>query len=408
MVRKRNIFADYDFDYEEHWINDMAGRGLLLSGHKKGFHLFEESENTHRRYSIIPRDIEEFGEEEKLLYQDEGWELLFGDIGRTYFYTDDPDAPAIFTDELSYAQYLRKNKRTYTRRVISSVFIVLIWTGLFLQNIPGNQTSLSTIAERDFIYELVYLLVVMCTIATNVIQGVAYHNAVMRITGKKQAEWSSDVYRRKNRGSKITFALAVIFLAAAVIYFFLYFSGVTNKVRGNDIYSYNEPSPVLLREFSPDEWQFVEDHRGSFTSDGDKGAKYSYSLYHTSNLTLKEGYKEEAYFSESVNYSDWELPEYTSLTYEFRSVKTADRMLMKRLGYDTDCGGDSEKTERKATEIALNVPEADYAGYYEDRSYIGNGIQYLYLRKGSKVVYVSYHGKQDILDLLSLFEEQLM
>ena len=403
MVKKHNIFADYDFDYEECWINDMARQGLLLSDHKRGWCLFEESNNRHRRYAVIPRGKEKFGQDEMQLYLDEGWKPAFGWDGRTYFYTDDPDAPELFTDEASYAEYLKKNRKAYKRGVIGSVAVIVLWSLILLQNLPGNQTSLSIIGEKDLITEIGYLLLVVFIIVNNAVRGVGYHNSVMRMTGKKKLEWRPEIYSRKDLENKIAAAIAVI----AIIVVVLCLGGGTGKVRGANIYAYNEASPVMLRDFSPDEWQFIEEHRKSFSLDDDKGVKYSYSLYHTSNIALKEGYMEEAYWSESTNYSEWELPEYTSITYEFRSEKTARKMLMKRLGYDTDCGNDIEKIESRSAEIAIDVPGSDYAGYYEDRSYIGNGIQYLYLRKGARIVYVSYHGKQNILDSLSLFEEQL-
>ena len=403
MVRKRNVFADYDFDYEESWINDMAGKGLLLTGHKRGWCLFEESDNTNRRYAVIPRDKDEFGQEEMQLYLDEGWRPAFGWGGRTYFYTDDPDAPPLFTDEASYAEYLKKNRKAYKRGVIGSAAVVVLWSLILLQNLPGVQSSLSGIGEKDFVTEIGYLLIAVFIIANSIIQGVSYHNSVMRMTGGKRLEWRPEVYRKRDLENKTVAAIAVVAIIAAV----LYLNGGTGKVKNEGIYAYNEASPVMLRDISPDEWEFIEGHRKSFSLNDDQGVKYSYSLYHTSNITLKEGYKEEAYFSESMNYSDWELPEYTSLTYEFRSEKTAEKMLMKHLGYDTECGKGIEKIEREASEIALDVPEIDYAGYYEDRSHIGNGIQYLYLRKGSRVVYVSYHGKRDILEELPMFQEQL-
>ena len=58
------------------------------------------------------------------------------------------------------------------------------------------------------------------------------------------------------------------------------------------------------------------------------------------------------------------------------------------------------------SDITIDVPDIDYAGYYEARS--GNvDYQYLYLRRGSVVVYVSYSGERSLKDGIDLFAKQL-
>jgi hypothetical protein len=62
--------------------------------------------------------------------------------------------------------------------------------------------------------------------------------------------------------------------------------------------------------------------------------------------------------------------------------------------------------ENNIYEISIDVPGTDYAGYYEKRD-VGGGLQYLYLRKGTKVVYAYYSGKMKLMDKLQLFIDQL-
>ena len=163
---------------------------------------------------------------------------------------------------------------------------------------------------------------------------------------------------------------------------------------------------MLFREFSPEEWDFVKDNRQSFSWDDDKGVKYDYYLYNSSNLTLRKGCSENVYYAEAMNYNDWELPAYTSLTYDFRSENTADKMLRRQISNDMDLDRNDPEKENKILEISIDVPGADYAGYYEKRDG-GSDLQYLYLRKGSKVVYAYYSGKMKLMDKLQLFIDQL-
>ena len=119
-----------------------------------------------------------------------------------------------------------------------------------------------------------------------------------------------------------------------------------------------------------------------------------------------KGYSENIYYAEAMNYSDWELPAYTSLTYDFRSANTAEKMLRRQICNDMDLDRNDPGKEDKIHEITIDIPGTDYAGYYEKRDG-GSDLQYLYLRKGSKVVYAYYSGKMKLMEKLQLFIDQL-
>ena len=402
MVKRRSVFNIYEYDYEERWINDMASEGLLLTEFKKGFYCFEESDNTHRRYCIIPKKEEEFGPEEMMLYLDMGWKPAFSWNSKTYFYTDDADALALFTDEASYADYLKKNRKAYLRQVVCSIFIVVLWTLVLAQNLPGNQPSLSSLANRDSVSDICYFLVVLFIIGLNLLQGVGFYKCRMRIDGRKKLVWRPEIYTRKKMYKAAESLIIVIILLALVPSM----TGGSGKIKGDDILTYNEPYPVLLRTISPDEWAFIRDNRNSISMESDKAVKYDYYLRHSSSLTLKDGFSEEAYYAEAINYSDWELPEYTSLTYDFRSEPMAEKMLRRQVCNDMDIKTDDLGADERIDNIAIAVPDADYAGYYEERRG-GCDYQYLYLRKGARIVYASYNGKKELMDSLPLFVNQL-
>jgi len=95
-----------------------------------------------------------------------------------------------------------------------------------------------------------------------------------------------------------------------------------------------------------------------------------------------------------------------SLTYDFRSVNTADKMLRRQICNDMDLERNDPEKVNKILEISIDVPGTDYAGYYEKQD-DGCDLQYLYIRKGSKVVYAYYSGKLKLMDKLQLFIDQL-
>ena len=378
-IKKPCPFNNYEFDYEESWLNGLAHDGLLLSKEGRFSYEFEKSDNHCRRYRIIPKKHEEFSDEELQLFQDSGWHMLLESDDKTYFYSDDPDAPDLFTDEESYRNYLKKNLRRYRNNIIWSILIVAVWGANLFLRMPGNQQFITELANNSLLSEISYLALILFLIEANASQGIGMLKCRRRILNGEKAECTEAFYIRK----KAELILGGIIVAFALVALVITFTG-SGRVRGDRVFSYNEPSPVLFREFSPEEWDFVKDNRQSFSWDDDKGVKYDYYLYNSSNLTLT----------------------YTSLTYDFRSENTADKMLRRQISNDMDLDRNDPEKENKILEISIDVPGADYAGYYEKRDG-GSDLQYLYLRKGSKVVYAYYSGKMKLMEKLQLFIDQL-
>ena len=401
VIRKFNHFLIYDFDYEESWLNDLSAEGLLLTGAGIRGYEFEKSENRDRRYRVIPKGSKDISEEELQLYQDEGWDTVFNTQDKTIFYTDDPGAAEILTDKESYLDYLSKARRKFLRVSILYMFVVALWTVNLILNLPGNQTSLSTLSEKSMIDEISYIVLLLCFIVLYAGQGAGF-----LMCRKRMLQYDGIPVQLQYKGRRAVVTIVSNVLLIVVIAACMGFFGSSSKVRGEALQSYNEPYPVLMREWSSKEWDFASSHTDKFSWDDPKGVRYRCELYKTSNLTLKKGYSEEIYWSESMGYPDGELPQYTSLTYNFRSEDTAEKMLMNQIATDMGFKRGSEEALAGMSDIVIDIPEADYAGYYESRS--GDvDYQYLYLRKGSVVVYVSYSGEQDLKDGIELFTKQL-
>lgn len=400
-IKKPCPFNNYEFDYEESWLNGLAHDGLLFSKEGRFSYEFEESDNHIRRYRIIPKKLEKFSDEELQLFQDSGWHILLESDEKTYFYSDDPDAPDLFTDKDSYKHYLKKNLRRYRNNIIWSILVVAVWGANLFLRMPGNQQFITELASNSMLSEASYLALILFLIEANANQGIGILKCRRRILNGEKAECTEAFYKRK----KAELILGGVIVALALVTLVFTFTG-SGRIRGDKVFSYDEPSPVLFREFSPEEWDFVKNNRQSFSLDDDKGVKYDYYLYNSSNLTLRKACSENIYYAEAMNYNDWELPAYTSLTYDFRSVNTADKMLKRQICNDMDLERNDPEKVNKILEISIDVPGTDYAGYYEKRDG-GCDLQYLYIRKGSKVVYAYYSGKLKLMDKLQLFIDQL-
>ena len=104
---------------------------------------------------------------------------------------------------------------------------------------------------------------------------------------------------------------------------------------------------------------------------------------------------------------DENYPYYCSLTFDFRSEKDAKRALLKELGRTVERPGDVDEAKKQADILAIDVPNVDYAGFYDGRKAKDNNVQELFLRKGCRVVMGYYEGDVEVLDKLSLFTDQL-
>ena len=401
VIRKFNHFLIYDFDYEESWLNDLSSEGLLLTGAGIRGYEFEQSDNRERRYRVIPKGSKDISEEELQLYKDEGWDTVFDTQDKTIFYTDDPGAAEILTDKESYLDYLSKARRKFLRVSMLCGFVVALWTANLIINMPGNQTSLPTLSEKSMIGEISYIVLLLCLILMYAVQGAGYMLCRKRMLQYNGTPVKLQYKDRRAAVSMISNILLIIVIATCMGFF-----GSSSKVKREALQTYNEPYPVLMREWSPEEWDFASSHTEKFSLDDPKGVRYDCQLYNSSNLTLKKGYGEEIYWSESMGYADDKLPQYTSLTYDFRSEDTAAKMLLNQVAIDMELRRGSEEALAGMSDITIDVPDIDYAGYYEARS--GNvDYQYLYLRRGSVVVYVSYSGERSLKDGIDLFAKQL-
>ena len=181
-IKKPCPFNNYEFDYEESWLNGLAHDGLLLSKEGRFSYEFEH---------------EEFSDEELQLFQDSGWHMLLESDDKTYFYSDDPDAQDLFTDEESYRNYLKKNLRRYRNNIIWSILIVAVWGANLFLRMPGNQQFITELANNSLLSEISYLALILFLIEANASQGIGMLKCRRRILNAEKAECTEAFYIRK-------------------------------------------------------------------------------------------------------------------------------------------------------------------------------------------------------------------
>ena len=458
LVIKKASFNMFDMKYEEAWLNSLGTEGLMLQKITAAFpgkkYHFEQTDKTGIRYSIIPKTEKEVSDEESELFKSAGWSSVC-EKGYTYYCTDDPDADDIFTDEESYREYHRKKFKNLvwgTAFYVIGAISYMYFFGTRLVGSSGLENLGCTTLYSDIATLVMY--------ASMVIYSLSY----AAYLAKSRKEYKTGIYSdlpKVLRVRKMEIAVWTVLLVLLISSLPVIFLSGKTEIDQNDALSYKGEHPALLRDLFSDEWEFVEkrikdpDTEEIFPAENGHGrvsAKldYDYCMQETSNLILTKGYTESLYLTGSTispmdtketeepdkataDYMDWlsdnydsNTPEYESYFYEFKSEEKAKNILQRDIEYNAESleielGGEdllkinkpkgrSTKGEDAMEAIKIDVPDVDYAGFIDERKLILEtneyGFQRLYLRKGNKVVYVSYSGKHDLMEKIDMIAEQ--
>lgn len=457
-VTKRVSFDIYDMRYEEEWLNAMGKEGLMLRKVTaalpgKRYH-FDKTDKDTIRYSIIPKTLDEISDEESELFKSAGWSPAC-EKGYTYYYTDNPDAEPIFSDEESYRQYFRKQ---FKHTAMSATFYVigaLAWIANFRLRITGS-SGLENLGYTSLCSDIAALVSYACLVIYWMIYAAYIIKSRREYMTGSYSELPKALWIIRLKNAVMTTVLLLLILTAPAILF----TGKT-EIPKNELFSYSGNHPVLMRTVFPDEWGFAEkrikDPKTMEIIPAENGhgrvgvsIEYDYLIQDTSNLFLDRGYAESLYTSggtispldtaedeepdkgtqefidDLYDVFDSDAPKYSSLYYEFRSEEKANKLIKREIENHVDTleielGGKdlirAKKPKSKSLQgedameaVRIDVPEIDYAGFIDERALIpetnGNGFQYLYLRKGNKVVYVSYSGKHDLMEKIDIFVEE--
>ncbi|MBR2675069.1 MAG: DUF2812 domain-containing protein [Mogibacterium sp.] len=455
MIVKKASFSIYDMKYEEAWLNALANEGLMLHEVKAALHgkkyFFDKTDSKNLRYGIIPKKMRKISDEEQELYRAAGWNPIC-EKGYTYYYSDEPDAGELFSDEDSYRTYHRAFFKSLLFSLVVCIFAAVIFLGNIGLKITGSY-GMESFARTSLISDLGHILIYAGMIAYNLVFATYLIIRRREYKSGKYEELHKALKKQKIVNVSVTVLAALVIISLAMIFI----TGRT-ELSKNEVATYSEARPVLMREAFPDEWSYVdkrikEPETEAIIPAGDGHGRlsvyidYDYDICKTKNIFLEEGYieeiyvgissvspldeaeSEEAYEAEGdfiANYHH-DAPEYASLYYVFRSEEQAERTLTKAIENElkyavNSANADSVETylnqsgkvlkgEAALGCVKIDVQGADYAGFIDERSPVSGinqgGRQYLYLRKGNKIVYVSYSGRHNLTDKIPLFANQL-
>ena len=414
-VKKMAFFGISDFPYEESWLNDLAEKGLIL---KEIFFLytFEQTGKTGLRCRIIPRKRDKISDEEMDLFESSGWKAVCSYNEKTYLYTEDPEAEELFTDMESYQEYFSRCLGRLLLQAGCTVLVLLL--NLFnlynLRSRLSGNGSFLLLGEQSRFLELGVAAFAVFVLGAVFYSFFSYIRCRRTVLLRK-----SPSEPLRYRGIRLFNGCGSIFLTMILCLMLVWIFFDPTKISMDDALTWEGAHPALMREAFPEDWAFVKEGIGKdgeiggayIDTEGGRGrVLYDFCMRKTSNRILKEGFCEEVTLrsihaeSHLEDFDDSVLPVCFSIYYDFRSEEKAAQMLEEQVRQDL-------KYAEGPGLAMIDVPGCGYAAFLDER-YDGeeplpSGPQTLYLRSGTKVIYVYYSGRADLLKRADFFAGQL-
>lgn len=380
-IKEFTLFNECDFQYMESYMCDKARQGLLLTHFGLFSAEFIESEPSNRRYRIIPNINRKVKDEEISLCAESGWIYLGkkSGTGLNIFYTDNEDAPEIFTDKKSFKTYAE----TYALSHVLSL-IVFLWLGylvLFKHNVFVTAGGpVHTIIELGIPFCCVIASVILISIV-NLIHGIlATIRAMRRIMNSEDIEHDLPYTKRLKFNTvsfKATIALVLIMFVGVYIYDFIMWNFNSTNYESE----YDGHHPVSMEEIDYENWQPVQ----KIIETNDFGNEF---------VDFFVDKKENSMIAYTNVHAQANDVYYFANYCEARSEKIAEQWLIEDISYDTDF-------KFQADDIAMDIPlpeGIDYIGFYINEW--DNHI--VYVRAGKINERVEYSGKEDLREYVDV------
>lgn len=380
-------FLAHEFEQMESWLCHMASQGLFLESAFWLWGIFEKGMPSNRRYRVIPKKAAgSVNAEEKEIYAASGWNYVCTKGDLNIFYTDDENAPELFTDSSSYKAHLKRY--VWLSLLLLALVIYwlykLLWGAISLKTIINGPVTFLT--EIGALAAVFFALLVIAAVVSGSRYFIKTISLTYRITSGKEIRHNMPYKKtaRCNRLGFLSILIIIIGLAAGIIvsHNFPY-----TTISTSETLAFSGDRPVMLKEIDPESWEKVQQCIDSDSWD----ISTDYSVDEYSN----------ALFKTIVNVcADTDDTCFRSNYYEARRKKIAAQFLKENLSYYIKQGDriyDLKKL-RPAETAGL-----DYAGYWEE-----DGYQYLCLRAGAKVETASYSGPETLLEHLEVFADDLV
>lgn len=420
-VRKIIPFESCDIPAIQKWLEDMAAQGLFYKDCGFVCANFEASEPKARRYRVdfcnvvcgkIPEDKQE-------LYESCGWTVageLKNDL--VVLYTDDPEAPELFSDQRSFIGPLRKIRKKH--KAFAALFFILFMltpVGYTLQSLMhggdwvGDLINFGTV---KFIIAIIIALLLLAEFIVHAKRGRHLNRQIEAIENGGTMPLKEDYGVKKTVGS-ILVPLALPIIVA----WFIIFISSTGMLSGRYLTQIDVPAErpfPLIDEINAEEGEIIakldaaEPRRfevgTSLTEDSDPSAPRILWLDQYS------GGESEHFFQYSVRYYELRNEKFAKVKFdgamdEFLNFDAiAYKQRMDKMIEDLEAWGGEYETAYDGTvpEYTATKLDTDNAElYYVKESYTTHDVQYLVIRRGNVFEVVSYQGESELSQFVDLY-----
>ena len=435
------------------WLQEMAERGLLFENIGIFRASFKKGKSEKRLYRVINKNYASMTDEEKMLYEDAGWEKVCSQWEYTVFTNADVNAAEIFSDSDSY----RKSVRGRWIGSIIMVACMCFWvfrSGSALMNLfDGGDYAEKygywhNLEGEPMLLDFIVLIMGILTVVMLVIGIIGYAKSIGRDYRKELPEYNTDYndskYLRAKKINKVDTCLVMsvlICLATGVIGYVIYNNdGISS---GAEALKYNGEHPVMLREISPGDWGEIQPlinmDEWPNAKEGETYYTADYMAGDESRGIFRESYREQVQkdkVTAGVDNDDYQMELFYMSEYKVaRNEEIAEEYLAEAIAYDLYGKVDKDALGKAVDAARIDLDGVDYAAYVETGKYEvptvilpeeGEGMldaesgtelvefpnggkqQNLYLRKGETIEIVHYFGPVDIRDKMDVFVKELV
>ena len=381
IKKKINHFSNYEFEYLESYLEDMARQGQICTSVGYVFLTFEEGEPREIKYRMVP-DTGLITDEEKSSYEDKGWKFI-GSRFYPMLMKEDPKEEELFADAESYKR--RANNFLFDAG-FGGMALIFIVIGLLIPYIV-------TISKFGYLHAMegeCMAFRVMSKVSIAVCGIIFSWSAVKALAQWRRIKILKEVrrsvpYGKRLKINKITGVMVMLALAIAVCTLFLPTEEIEYKEN-------NSAHPVSMMSIDPEGCKLIqskvkEAERSGSEDEPIDDAEYVRESY-KNNLFSVVHYEGASLYDANAEADDEGniSPEvaYYAHYYVAKNAEKAEQYLKEEIKYDLG--------HKNLKAIEKKGYEADYVGYCKGK----DGYTNLYVRKGNVLEIVNYIGDKDL------------
>ena len=393
IKKKIKHFSNYEFEYLESYLEDMARQGQICTSVGYVFLTFEEGEPREIKYRMVP-DTGALPDEEKSAYEAKGWKF----IGCRFYpmlMSEDPNVEELFDSAESYKR--RANNFMLDAGIAGGSWFIIISAMIFMNVKSIYQFGyLHTIEGENMASWFIYnVALAICVI-------IFFWSAIRALAQRRRIKNLKEVRRNVRYGkrlkiNKIADFMAVVALAAAILFTFLLAGQEIEYIDNNSAH------PVSMMSIDPEGCKLIQSKLKEAEGIGSEDepiddAEYVRESY-KNNLFSVVHYEGASLYDSNAEADDEGniSPEvaYYAHYYVAKNAEKAEQYLKEEIKYDLG--------HKNMKAIEKKGYGADYVGYSKGK----DGYTNLYVRKGNVLEIVNYIGDKNLEKSIKQFVDDV-